>query len=202
MIIVTKKLKQDKESFLNLDDCFNTNYNYESLRSRLVSQPNSNKNNKNFVSSTKEDWVPITFNELIPKDQICQNNSKNVSNLQNDVHITSWYINILMDSGASASIICNSFVHTNKFNTRKTSANKWSTMDGSFSMLCEAEVKIKLPELNFTAHIFTPFHITCQKSNYNVILGRDLLWGLDINLDFQNNFVYWTERNKDTHDIN
>ena len=35
-----KKLKQHKESFLNLD----ANYNYESSRSRLVSQPKSNKN--------------------------------------------------------------------------------------------------------------------------------------------------------------
>ena len=35
-----KKLKQHKESFLNLDDCINANYNYESLHSRLVSQPN------------------------------------------------------------------------------------------------------------------------------------------------------------------
>ena len=34
---------------------------------------------------------------------------------------------------------------------------------GSFSMLCKGEVKIKLPELNFTAH--APFHITSQKGN-------------------------------------
>ena len=38
-----------------------------------------------------------------------------MSVLQNDVHSTSRYIKILMDSGASASIIHNSFVRTNKF---------------------------------------------------------------------------------------
>ena len=43
----SKKLKQHTKKFLNLDDCINANYNYESLRSRLVSQPNSNKNYKN-----------------------------------------------------------------------------------------------------------------------------------------------------------
>ena len=32
-------------------------------------------------------------------------------------------------------------------------------MAGSFLTLCEAEAKIKLPELNFTAHIFAPFHL-------------------------------------------
>ena len=47
----SKTLKQHTESFSNLDDCFHANYNYESIRSRLVNQPNSNNNNKNFSSN-------------------------------------------------------------------------------------------------------------------------------------------------------
>ena len=39
-----KKLNQHTESFLKLDDYIYANYNYESLRYRLVSQTNSNKN--------------------------------------------------------------------------------------------------------------------------------------------------------------
>ena len=66
-------------------------------------------------------------------------------------------------------------------------------MAGSFSTSCETEVKIKLPELNFTAHMFAPFHVTSQKSNYNVIFGQDLLRELERDLDFQNNFVGWKE---------
>ena len=62
-------------------------------------------------------------------------------------------------------------------------------MTGSFSTSYEAQVKIKLPELDFTAHIFAPFHVTSQKSNYNVIFGQDSLPELGINLDFYNNFV-------------
>ena len=88
-----------------------------------------------------------------------------------------------MDSGASASIIHESFVHTNKFNTRNTSTNKWSMMAGYFSMSCKVGVKVNFPELNFTAHIFAPFHVTSQKSNFDVIFGRDLLQELGINLD-------------------
>ena len=86
-----------------------------------------------------------------------------------------------MVSSVSASNIHNRFVHTNNFNTRKNSANKWSKMAKSFMTLCKAKVKIKHPELNVMAHIFTPFHITSQKSNYNVIFGRDLLQELGIN---------------------
>ena len=110
----------------------------------------------------QEDLVPITFGELIPKDKI-RKNDLNMSILQNDMHSTSRYTKILMDSGASASIIHDSFVRTNKFNTRKTSANKWSTMAGSFSTSYEVEVKLKLPELNVTAHIIAPFHVTNKK---------------------------------------
>ena len=116
-----------------------------------------------------------------------------MSVLQNDVRSTSSYVKILMYSGASALIIHDSFVRTDKFNMKKTSANKWSKMDESFLTSCKAEVKIKLPELNVTAHIFALFHVTSQRSNYSVIFDQDLLRELGINLDFQNNFVSWKE---------
>ena len=120
---------------------------------------NLHKNNKNFESSMQEDLVPITFGDLIPEDEIRKNDLKNMSILQNDVWYNSRYVKILMDSGTIASIIHDSFVRTNEFNTRKNSTNKCSTMARSFLTSCEPEVKIKLLELNFTAHIFAPFHM-------------------------------------------
>ena len=68
-------------------------------------------------------------------------------------------------SGASASIIHDSFVRNNKFNTKKISMSKWPSIAGSFLTSCKAEIKIELLILNFTAHIFVPFHVTSQKSN-------------------------------------
>ena len=117
-----KKIKQHKESVLNLDDCINANYNYESLRSCFVSQSNSNNSCKNFVSYTQEDLVPIAFRDVNPEHKICKNDLKNISVLQNYVCITSKYVSILMDSNESASIIYNLFVRTN--NCNKTSVNK------------------------------------------------------------------------------
>ena len=106
------------------------------------------------------------FAELIPEDKKRKKDSKNISVLQNNLRNTSRCVKIPLESGASAYITHHSFVHTNKFNIRQTSANKWSMMDGSFPTLCEAEVEIKLPELNFTAHILALFRITSQpKSN-------------------------------------
>ena len=66
-------------------------------------------------------------------------------------------------------------------------------MAGSFSTPCEAEVNINLPELNITAHIFAPFHVTSQKSNYKVIFGQDLLLELEINIEFQISCIGWKE---------
>ena len=68
-------------------------------------------------------------------------------------------------------------------------------MTGSFLTSCETKVKLKLPKHNATAHMFASFHITSQISNYNVIFGQDLLRGLEINLDFQDNFIGWKETN-------
>ena len=63
----SKTLKQQSETFFNLADCINANYNYESLCSCLVSQSNSNfnKNNSNFNSSTQEDLSTNIVTESI-----------------------------------------------------------------------------------------------------------------------------------------
>ena len=74
------------------------------------------------------------------------------------------------DSGASASIIHESYISENNFITRKTSAHKWSTMVGSFSTSREAKITLKMAGINATAHISAPFHVTTQKSNYDVFL--------------------------------
>ena len=66
-------------------------------------------------------------------------------------------------------------------------------MTRSFSTSCEAKVGIKLPELNPKAHISEPSHVNDQKSNYDVIFGKDILRKLGMSLDFQNNFVGWKE---------
>ena len=94
---------------------------------------------------------------------------------QKDALLVPRYIKILMDNSARASIIRNDLVRINNCNTRKTSANRWSKMARSFATSCKAKVRIKLPELNTTAHISAPFHVTDQNSNCYVIFDRDLL---------------------------
>ena len=94
------------------------------------------------------------------------------------------YIKIIMNYSARVSIIHKTYVSINKFYTRETSTNKWSTMAQSYLKSCKAKVKIKLLELNVMAHISAQFLITAGKSNYNVFFGRALLRELGISLDF------------------
>ena len=68
-------------------------------------------------------------------------------------------------------------------------------MTGSFLMSCNAEVKIKLPELNVTALIFAPFHVTSQKNDYNIIFYSN--W----NKSRFTKQLCWLERYQNTHDI-
>ena len=69
--------------------------------------------------------------------------------------------------------------------------HEWSTMAGTFKTTRLAEIKLKLPELSDSAEINVNCHVTKQKSNYDLILGREILRELGINLNFSNNTTNW-----------
>ena len=76
------------------------------------------------IISSQEDLLLIIFSEFISEEKIRENNSENMSVSHNEIPCISQKVKILMDRGASALIVHDSFIHTNKNNTRKTSANK------------------------------------------------------------------------------
>ena len=142
-----------------------------------------------------EDLVPITFGLILTnkptKVDSSTKRTQKVSRSKNLNRKETKYVKVLLDSGASASIIHQSYVRKNNYDFRKTSANAWTTMAGSFSTSYETTINLTLPELNPTAHISAKMHMTENKSNYDVIFGRDLLRELGISLDFKSNTVTW-----------
>ena len=58
----SKRIKLEKEVFTCLDDCINNNFNYESIRSRLVSQ---GKNKNRVENNNLEDLIPIVFGTIV-----------------------------------------------------------------------------------------------------------------------------------------
>ena len=114
---------------------------------------------------------------------------------QNGIRLKNTYVKILTNSGASALIIHESYVNRKNFITRKNSTDKWSTLAGSFSTLCKAEITLKMAKLNVTAHISASFHVITKKVKKKIVIVRDLLWELGFQLDFQNNFIGWQDIN-------
>ena len=101
-------------------------------------------------------------------------------------------IKILLDSYASASIVCKDVVHRNH-KILKDEKNKWSTMKGTFNTTYTTELTFKLLELNPHAEIYVKCHLTDKLLNYNLILGRDILHELAIMFNFKNKTITWQE---------
>ena len=57
-------------------------------------------------------------------------------------------------------------------------------MSGEFETHARVSLKFQLPEFTPSMYIETKVHVTDQKSNYDMILGRDVLRKLGIKLDF------------------
>ena len=62
-------------------------------------------------------------------------------------------------------------------------------MAGTLSTSKRGSLNIKMPELNETATIKIDCHVTTNKSNYDIIIGRDTLRELGITFDFRNDTV-------------
>ena len=100
-------------------------------------------------------------------------------------------IKVLLDSGASGTIISSQF--TKLLNLQSGKRCKWNTMAGSFTTKHDCLINFNLPELHPTASIKYLVHVTPHMANYDMILGRDILQDLGIVLDFQERQIRWKE---------
>ena len=64
-------------------------------------------------------------------------------------------------------------------------------MAGTFNTNQIVNINLKLPELNSTAEIKVECHVTKNESNYDIIIGRNILREVDIILDFAHNKTIW-----------
>ena len=143
-----------------------------SIRTYLNSPINVNKR----IKIVSKPTVPIVFCELKYKRE---NNSS----------IT---LKTLLDSGASTSVISTEAVrHLKKTNN---DATEFNTMAGTFKTKKKCNIRFKMPELNFSAEISTKAHVADMNGMYNIIVGRDLLHNLGIDLNFSTKTVQWNEK--------
>ena len=117
--------------------------------------------------------IPITFVELKVKRE-------------NNTYAT---LKTLLDSGASATLITSKAVrHLKKTSCEKTS---FDCVAGSFSSRGKCHVQLKMAEFNPTAIISHNAHITDTLGQYDMIIGRELLHELGIDLHFSTATMHW-----------
>ena len=117
--------------------------------------------------------IPIMFVELKVKRE-------------NNTYAT---LKTLLDSGASATLITSKAVrHLKKTSCEKTS---FDCVAGSFSSRGKCHVRLKMAEFNPTATVNHNAHVTDTLGQYDMIIGRELLHELGIDLHFSTATMHW-----------
>ena len=108
-------------------------------------------------------------------------------------------IKILLDSGASASLINGRFVE--KLHVQDNKRTKWTTTASPLSTTKLCKIQFSLPELLPTRLVKWKVHVDASNQlPYDMILGRDLLHELGLNLNFEDKTVQWEQAKVPMHD--
>ena len=94
-------------------------------------------------------------------------------------------IRILLDSGASKSIVFHKVAKKLRI-CRDITQNTWTTLAGQFETNKRTQVIFKLNEFDEQVTVKHEFTVCKQPSNYDMIIGVDLMTELGIILDFKN----------------
>jgi transposase InsO family protein len=104
-------------------------------------------------------------------------------------------VRILLDTGASATIILKDAIRGLTGPVFKTSHTRWHTMGGQFVTKLQREIKFKLPEFStskivqWVCHEDT--HTLRKNAQYDMIIGADLLSELGIEINFNTQRIVW-----------
>lgn len=101
-------------------------------------------------------------------------------------------IKALLDSGGSGTLV------TEKFCTKLKSITggqpqKWLTPAGAMHTTRKVKAKFSIPELNERTMIQWDVHVAKDLGNYDMIIGRDLMSDLGIDIQFSTDTVRWED---------
>jgi hypothetical protein len=102
-------------------------------------------------------------------------------------------VRILFDSGCGATLVNKSFV--TKLPQRKTTTTTWKTKAGTFSTTKKCKCKFMLPEFHQHRVIEWEMYVDESSSSllstYDMIVGRDLMESIGLDLLFSENLMRW-----------
>jgi hypothetical protein len=104
-------------------------------------------------------------------------------------------VRILLDTGASATIILKDAIRGLTGPALKTTPTKWHTMGGEFVTKLQREIKFKLPEFSTSKIVrwvcHEDAHTLRTNSQYDMIIGTDLLSELGVKINFNTQRIIW-----------
>ena len=104
-------------------------------------------------------------------------------------------LRVLVDTGASASVILGK--HFTKLKRKAAPTTTWTTKAGTVTTTRKAQLKFLSPEFNQSKIISWACHVddtaTASNSQYDMILGRDLLETLGLMINFNHHMMTWDE---------
>ncbi len=161
----------DSESYQSLDACINAEYEktHEMFSlNRFARGQNQHKRRKTV------DLKPVVFARFETKTG---SRKKPMT------------IKALLDSGASGTLVTSKF--TKELKKKKEDASSWTTMAGQFKTSTVVRSYFSMPELHDNKIIEWDFHVVDNMGAYDMIIGRDLMRALGINLNFTEDTIEW-----------
>ena len=98
-------------------------------------------------------------------------------------------IKALLDSGSSSTLISQQYAK--KLRLRTENKTKWKTTAGEFTTSFKTKIEFSLPELHERRVITKTMHVTPNHMGYDMIIGRDLLEDLGIDIKFSTSSILW-----------
>ena len=102
-------------------------------------------------------------------------------------------IRALLDSGASESLVSQKYVKKLRIKKTGKGSTTWSTPGGDMTTNQKVKAQFSIPELQDKKLIEWDLHVTKDMKNYDMIIGRDLLSFLKIDVLFSNETIEWDD---------
>ena len=100
-------------------------------------------------------------------------------------------IKALLDSGASATIANEKFAKKSRIKNDAGSSTVWSTPAGDMRTNRKVRAQFTMPELHDDRMIEWNMHVTKNNGPYDMIIGRDVLKFLQIDILFSSDKIIW-----------
>ena len=100
-------------------------------------------------------------------------------------------IRALLDSGASESLVCREHIKKLRIKTSRAKSITWTTPSGEMTTDQTVKGQFTIPELQEKKLIEWELHITESLGSYDMIIGRDLMEFLGIDVRFSTRTIEW-----------